>query len=474
VTILRVGLILVSIPLVIQIAVTIGLLSILSTLEDQLIIASRAQDVFNLCHNSVHHMMEPFALYEFSKGRGGEGLQQQDVSSFAKISTIARLVDDSPGQRERVSCLREAARDSIKILQMASADRSDRDYSREIFFSLAQCALTGLDICAGEDEILSHSSQAVTTANRQLQIWLLSLIGMSLVLALVLSWLGSRFITVPLKTLAGAAKKIALREPLPAPMTGAGEFARLDRYFREVDFAIGQGWQNERNLIDLAADMLCSLNKEGTFIRANGHALLLLGYSPDEIVGKSFIDITTPTECDRVNSLLEDAQKSTNSKQIETTLARKDGREISVVWSALWSYSEGEIFSVIHDISKQKEASRVKQEFVNMIKDDLALPLERTRELLSRVRTEAESRASVHDEATAGSLSKCMRNLLNDSRSDNPKPEVDKTTVPQTGPALERELTKILEDRSGSRDGVDPKQNAKDPSDLPVKPPSNP
>lgn len=89
-----------------------------------------------------------------------------------------------------------------------------------------------------------------------------------------------------------------------------------------------------KHLFDHSDDLHCITDAEGTIQYLNRTVEDLLGYTPEEVVGKNIWEFSAPGERDRVMPAIYDAiQRGENRFQIETRVITKDGRTLWFAWA---------------------------------------------------------------------------------------------------------------------------------------------
>jgi PAS domain S-box-containing protein len=112
--------------------------------------------------------------------------------------------------------------------------------------------------------------------------------------------------------------------------------------------------QDTRSLIDLASDALFVADLSGRYIDVNDAACCMLGYSREELIGKTIMDLILPGDIERLwntqTRLLEGDRELG-----EWTLRRKDGSEFPTEISAKILH-DGRWQAFVRDISERKLA----------------------------------------------------------------------------------------------------------------------
>ncbi|PPD58299.1 PAS domain S-box protein [Dehalogenimonas etheniformans] len=124
------------------------------------------------------------------------------------------------------------------------------------------------------------------------------------------------------------------------------------------------------------AGMTIARLPEGQWTQVNEAFLRITGYSRDELIGHTSLELnmfTNPVERISVIKALDESGKALN----EHTVRRKDGRLITVL-AAVEKVTIGDSaynIASIMDITERKNAERMKDEFVGMISHELKTPI---------------------------------------------------------------------------------------------------
>lgn len=204
----------------------------------------------------------------------------------------------------------------------------------------------------------------------------------SIVLTIVVAWYVSRDLTKRLRIVTNNSVRLAANQPLGPEIEGTDEIAQLDHVFHQVAKALAESAQRERAVIENARDVICSIDKVGKFSNVNEASEAVLGYRPEELLGKYYIDLIYAEDTGHTLNAVEKIISSQSSQSIETRMKRKAGDLVDVVISARWSQDEQSLFCVIHDVTERKEAERMKQEVIAMVTHDLRTPLTTIRHIV--------------------------------------------------------------------------------------------
>lgn len=166
--------------------------------------------------------------------------------------------------------------------------------------------------------------------------------------------------------------------PSGAPMKvvpGSGdEIAELSKMFFSMVEQLKAASAKEKNIVENARDLICSIDSLGNFVEVNGAALDMLDYCADDLRGTQFADLVDVRSINHTLDALDLVRKE-GTGSFETQLISNDGRAIDTLWTAYWAASESQIYCVIHDISARRELDRIKQNIALMSTHDLRGPL---------------------------------------------------------------------------------------------------
>lgn len=107
-------------------------------------------------------------------------------------------------------------------------------------------------------------------------------------------------------------------------------------------------------VLDSALDMICTIDGEGNFRQLSASAYDVLGYKPDELIGKPFIDFVHPQDRERTNQMAEAIIAGSFTKDFENRYIKKNGEPVHIMWSAIWSDDAKLFFCVARDITDKK------------------------------------------------------------------------------------------------------------------------
>jgi len=107
---------------------------------------------------------------------------------------------------------------------------------------------------------------------------------------------------------------------------------RVRRRTAELEIAnqgLGESEAKFRGLVESSSDLIWEVNKEGVYTYASPQIGAILGYKPDEVIGKTPFDLMPPEEASRIEKIFEDTiAKGEPFIALENVNLHKDGRPV--------------------------------------------------------------------------------------------------------------------------------------------------
>src|SRR3990167_9584668 len=98
-----------------------------------------------------------------------------------------------------------------------------------------------------------------------------------------------------------------------------------------------QSYVPSGDLVDLLLDAICVVDKEGRFVFVSAACERIFGYTAEEMVGRSMIELVLPEDRARTLQTASEIMAGTSKPNFENRYVRKDGQIVHIMWSARWS-----------------------------------------------------------------------------------------------------------------------------------------
>jgi PAS domain S-box-containing protein len=156
---------------------------------------------------------------------------------------------------------------------------------------------------------------------------------------------------------------------------GAGNLARSTGVMRDVT-ARRLTEQERDSIFELSLDLLCVASVDGWFRRVNPAFTRVLGYSPDELTTRPYLDFVHPE--DRGQTAVQAGRLALGRAvmSFDNRYICKDGSVRWLSWNAVLSQEDRLIYAVARDMTEQKETERherlMARELNHRVKNTLA------------------------------------------------------------------------------------------------------
>jgi len=107
---------------------------------------------------------------------------------------------------------------------------------------------------------------------------------------------------------------------------------------------------------DHIMDMVCVVDAQGTFVFVSAASEQLLGYRPDELVGRRMIDYVHPDDRARTRVAAERIMEGASHIDFQNRYLRRDGDVVHLMWSARWHDSRQLRVAVARDVTALERA----------------------------------------------------------------------------------------------------------------------
>ncbi|MEA5427669.1 PAS domain S-box protein [Arcicella lustrica] len=121
-------------------------------------------------------------------------------------------------------------------------------------------------------------------------------------------------------------------------------------------------------IMQSSLDMICTIDIEGRFIQVSDASFKILGYKPEELIGKHFINYVHPEDCNRTierENIIKSGVETTN---FQNRYIHKEGWTVPITWSSTWDEIDQLYYSVAKDATEKKANELALVELVKQYK----------------------------------------------------------------------------------------------------------
>lgn len=382
------GLIIVTIPLLFQIAFVVHLLLVLDNVRSNLDQEAQSYQLIRSAYTCFRKTAEHVAFTGLSLGMGKSTSSQTVRQYLEKVKTdsnsLAARIQSNKDQEKNARDLQAAAEKLVAtVIPEIPPEEDPKTWSlkqspsiRKLIESDVPDYLKILTRIVDVEE--NHSSADIAAANKSLDqlggVLAIALLVPSLV-AMVLARFYSVSITKPLQHLSNVGWLMSRRSPLPPIREDAAEFAEVDKLLHAVNEEVENALIKEKDVVANAVDLICSLDRDEVFRVVNPYVQRMLKYSEEEIVGRHLSELATGAGLVDAIAKMRTTMQSESAATFELRLRKKDLSYIDTKWSCVWSQAHHMFFCVVSDVTEQKRAEQLKQDFSDAVSQDLRNPL---------------------------------------------------------------------------------------------------
>lgn len=179
--------------------------------------------------------------------------------------------------------------------------------------------------------------------------------------AMILAIAVARSMTRPLVQMTRAVEGFARDEAIAVPVGGSGEirvladaFARMADEARQKTAALKQEIEERRRIFDTSPDIILVTDRKGTFSRVSPACEPILGYRPEEMIGRSAVNFVFPDDLESTREEMRAARRGHVVRNFESRYVGKDGKAVLLAWSGVWSDPTEQYFFVGRDMTEQR------------------------------------------------------------------------------------------------------------------------
>ncbi|EMR04231.1 PAS domain S-box protein [Cesiribacter andamanensis] len=130
----------------------------------------------------------------------------------------------------------------------------------------------------------------------------------------------------------------------------------LEKALQDSRRQLEEALYENKQILNRSLDMICSLHPDGRFKQMNKACQRMLGYTPQEMIGRHFIDFVHPADKLKTLEVAAEIIAGNVQQNFENRLLHKGGRVVTVLWNACLSEDNQLMYSTARDISALKDA----------------------------------------------------------------------------------------------------------------------
>jgi PAS domain S-box-containing protein len=149
--------------------------------------------------------------------------------------------------------------------------------------------------------------------------------------------------------------------PIKAPSGATIGISKVARDITETNrtrLALRQQTEERRRIFETSQDLILVMNSRGFLVQISPSCQTILGYRPDEMIGRSGEDFIHPDDLEMSREDMRAARRGEHTRISDTRVFHKDGHAVPLSWLGTWSEPVKRFFFVGRDMT---ETLRVQQ-----------------------------------------------------------------------------------------------------------------
>ena len=111
-----------------------------------------------------------------------------------------------------------------------------------------------------------------------------------------------------------------------------------------------------QRIMDSSLDMICVIDEHDRIVKISAAAETILGYKPEELVGKQLFDFVHPEDKEQTKQTAAKIMAGENLTNVENRYVRKDGSVVPLIWSARWDSDDKVRYGIARDATEKKKS----------------------------------------------------------------------------------------------------------------------
>lgn len=111
-------------------------------------------------------------------------------------------------------------------------------------------------------------------------------------------------------------------------------------------------------IMDFLLDTVCVVDEHGCYVYVSPSMEKLLGYRPDELLGRNMIELVHPDDRERTLNQAGEIMAGQPKAYFQNRYLHRDGRVVDIMWSARWLDEHKLRLAVARDVTELKRAER--------------------------------------------------------------------------------------------------------------------
>jgi PAS domain S-box-containing protein len=131
---------------------------------------------------------------------------------------------------------------------------------------------------------------------------------------------------------------------------------------RRTELALRQQTEERRRIFETSQDLILIIDSKGLVTQVSPSAETILGFLPEEIVGRNAGDFIDPDDLEVARAGMRALRRGRRAKNYDSRFIHKDGRAVTLSWMATWSEPVQRHFFIGRDMTESRLAQETLHE----------------------------------------------------------------------------------------------------------------
>jgi PAS domain S-box-containing protein len=153
--------------------------------------------------------------------------------------------------------------------------------------------------------------------------------------------------------------------PIKAPSgatIGISKVARDITDSNKTRLALRQQAEERRRIFETSQDLILVMDASGILVQVSPSSQSILGYLPQEMVGRNALEFTYVEDIARSNEEVRAERRGQRTRNFSSRCVHKDGRAVTLSWMGVWSEPVKRFFYIGRDMTESQQAQETLRE----------------------------------------------------------------------------------------------------------------
>ncbi len=114
--------------------------------------------------------------------------------------------------------------------------------------------------------------------------------------------------------------------------------------------------EERQRIFETSRDLILVTDPIGTFVQVSPSSTAIVGYRPEEMIGRSAVDFIHPDDLSATRDEMRAARRGKQKRAFEARYVHKDGHDVLLSWTGTWSQPVRRHFFIGRDVTEQRAA----------------------------------------------------------------------------------------------------------------------